>query len=120
VPANASTLKYGNDTWLFGKVPRVAVRIIALASPFQYANQSLGGAGNAARDRTHTVLAVTIRDEEGGPQHLLRFVIGDLPRASTHRMVLSPLSGLAVAQLAKQAGRTSKDLHTIRAAIRCL
>jgi len=86
VPANASTLKYGNDTWLFWKVPRAAVRIIALAPPFQYANQSLGGAGNAARDRTHTMLAVTIRDEEVEPQHPLRFVIGDLPRSNTHRL----------------------------------
>src|ERR1700676_2528268 len=63
--------------------------------------------------RTHTMLAVTYRDDEVGPQHPLRFVIGDLPRASTHRMTLSPLSEPAVEQLAKRAGRPSRDLHTI-------
>src|SRR6202167_2913327 len=50
--------------------------------------------------RTHSMLAVTYRDDEVGPQHPLRFVIGDLPRANTHRMSLSPLSESAVAQLA--------------------
>src|SRR5579863_9698091 len=50
--------------------------------------------------RTHSMLAVTYRDDEVGQRHPLRYVIGDLPRASVHRMPLPPLSESAVAQLA--------------------
>ena len=57
--------------------------------------------------RTHAMLAVTYRDDEVGPRHPLRYVIGDLPRASTRRMVLAPLSESAVAQLAARAERPS-------------
>ena len=64
-------------------------------------------------ERTHAMLALSYRDDEVGPRHPLRFVIGDLPRARTHRMALSPLSESAVAQLATQAKRSSKDLYAI-------
>ena len=63
--------------------------------------------------RTHCMLAVTYRDDELGPQHPLRLVIGDLPRASTHRMALAPLSEIAVTQLARRAGRTAAGLHGV-------
>src|SRR3984893_1159597 len=63
--------------------------------------------------RTHAMLAVTYRDDEVGPRHPLRYVIGDLPRASVNRMSLPPLSESAVAQLARRAGRPSKGLHSI-------
>ncbi|HMI76565.1 MAG TPA: LuxR C-terminal-related transcriptional regulator [Steroidobacteraceae bacterium] len=63
--------------------------------------------------RTRAMLAVSYRDDEVGAQHPLRFVFGDLPRAATHRMSLFPLSEAAVAQLARQAGRSSTDLHRI-------
>ena len=63
--------------------------------------------------RTRTMLAVSYRDDEVGAQHPLRFVIGDLPRAATHRMSLFPLSEAAVAQLARQAGQAPADLHRI-------
>jgi DNA-binding CsgD family transcriptional regulator len=62
--------------------------------------------------RTHTALVVTYRDDEVGLRHPLRFVIGDLPRARMHRITLSPLSETAVAQLAKQAARSSRGLHS--------
>ncbi len=61
--------------------------------------------------RMRVMIAVTYRDDEVGPRHPLRFVIGDLPRASTRRMTLRPLSESAVAQLAKSAGRSPKGLH---------
>jgi predicted ATPase len=38
--------------------------------------------------RTRAMLAVTYRDDEVGSRHPLRFVIGDFPRASTHRAPL--------------------------------
>jgi DNA-binding CsgD family transcriptional regulator/tetratricopeptide (TPR) repeat protein len=63
--------------------------------------------------RTRVMLAATYRDDEIGPRHPLRSVIGDLPRTGTRRMLLSPLSESAVEHLARQAGRPSKDLHSI-------
>jgi DNA-binding CsgD family transcriptional regulator len=64
-------------------------------------------------DRTHAMLVVTYRDDEVGPRHPLRFVIGDLPRTQSRRMILSPLSELAVAKLARQAGRSPAALHSV-------
>ena len=63
--------------------------------------------------RTHAMLVATYRDDEVGPRHPLRFVIGDLPRANAVRMALSPLSESAVVQLATRAGRRSKDLYRV-------
>jgi len=63
--------------------------------------------------RVRALLVVSYRDDEIGPRHPLRFVMGDLPRSSTHRMSLLPLSEAAVAQLARQAGQSSAGLHRI-------
>jgi DNA-binding CsgD family transcriptional regulator/tetratricopeptide (TPR) repeat protein len=63
--------------------------------------------------RTRAMLVVTYRDDEVGPRHPLRYVIGDLPRASVHRMPLAPLSEFAVAQLAARAERSSRGLHNL-------
>ena len=63
--------------------------------------------------RTRVMLAMTYRDDEVGARHPLRFVIGDFPRANTHRAPLTPLSKPAVEQLAKQAGRAIGDLYSI-------
>lgn len=63
--------------------------------------------------RTHAMLAVTYRDDEIGPRHPLRYVIGDLPRPSVHRMSPAPLSESAVVQMASRAERPSKGLHSL-------
>jgi len=63
--------------------------------------------------RTHSMIVVTYRDDEVGPRHLLRYVIGDMPRASVHRMSPPPLSESAVAQLASLAERPSRGLHSL-------
>ena len=63
--------------------------------------------------RTHSMIAVTYRDDEVGPRHPLRCVIGDMPRASVHRMSPAPLSESAVAQLARLAERPSGGLHSL-------
>src|SRR5580658_718481 len=63
--------------------------------------------------RTHSMLAVTYRDDEVGSRHPLRSVIGDLPRAGIRRMSLSPLSASAVERLARQAGQSSEGLHGV-------
>lgn len=63
--------------------------------------------------RTQAMLIATYRDDEVGPRHPLRFVIGDLPRVNTFRMAVSPISESAVAHLAARAGRSSKDLYHV-------
>jgi DNA-binding CsgD family transcriptional regulator/tetratricopeptide (TPR) repeat protein len=63
--------------------------------------------------RTHAMLVVTYRDDEVGPRHPLRYVIGDLPRASLRRMLLPPLSESAVVRLASLAQRPSQGLHRL-------
>jgi DNA-binding CsgD family transcriptional regulator len=63
--------------------------------------------------RTRAMISVTYRDDEVGPRHPLRFVIGDLPSVNTHRLSLSPLSEKAVAELASRVGRPAQDIHHI-------
>jgi len=58
------------------------------------------------------LLAVaTVRDDEIGPTHSLRTVLGDLPRGAVHRLELRPLSTQAVTTLAERAGRADAGLH---------
>lgn len=57
------------------------------------------------------MLIITYREDEVGPQHPLRSVIGDLPTRSVHRIVLPPLTETAVVALARDAGRQSAGLH---------
>ncbi len=63
--------------------------------------------------RLPLLVVVTVRDDEIGPTHRLRSVIGDLPSGSVHRVQLPPLSGGAVAALARRAGRSHRDLHAV-------
>jgi DNA-binding CsgD family transcriptional regulator len=58
------------------------------------------------------LLVVTHRDDELGPDHPLRSVLGRLPPTGTHRIRLSPLSERAVAELAERSGRQAAGLHT--------
>jgi len=62
---------------------------------------------------THSMIVLTYRDDEVGPRHPLKHVIGDLPHASVRRMFLAPLSESAVAQLAKRAERPFAGLHSL-------
>jgi len=65
--------------------------------------------------RTRSMIVVSYRDDEVGPRHPLRVVIGDLPHASTHRMSVAPLSESAVVQLARRAGRRPEGIYGITA-----
>ena len=58
--------------------------------------------------RTRSMLVMTYRTDEVGSRHPCRFVIGDLPCSIVRRLPLQPLSEVAVAKLAKQAGRSSQ------------
>jgi DNA-binding CsgD family transcriptional regulator len=63
--------------------------------------------------RTRAMLVASFRDDEVGSRHPLRFVIGELPRASLHRLPLDALSEAAVAQMARRAGRSPRDLYQV-------
>lgn len=65
--------------------------------------------------RTRSMIAVSYRDEEVGARHPLRAVIGDLPRSTTRRLYVAPLSESAVVQLAQSAGRRPDGLFGITA-----
>jgi DNA-binding CsgD family transcriptional regulator len=62
-------------------------------------------------DTTPCVLLATFRDDQLGPRHPLRLVIGELPSRLTVRVGLEPLSEAAVADLAREAGRSPLGLH---------
>ena len=62
-----------------------------------------------------TLLVLSMRNDEIGVDHPLTQVLGDLPSAAVTRLTLQPLSPDGVAMLAKQAGRSSRDLHRVTA-----
>jgi DNA-binding CsgD family transcriptional regulator len=60
------------------------------------------------------LLVVTYRDDEVGPDHPLRLVLGDLATAPTvHRLHLLPLSEAAVAEMAAGSDRDPTALHRL-------
>jgi DNA-binding CsgD family transcriptional regulator/tetratricopeptide (TPR) repeat protein len=60
------------------------------------------------------LIIVTYRDDEIGPSHPLRLVLGDLATAPTvHRVNLHPLSEAAVQQFAAGAGGDAAALHRL-------
>jgi DNA-binding CsgD family transcriptional regulator/tetratricopeptide (TPR) repeat protein len=62
-------------------------------------------------DGAPCLIVLTFRDDEVGPQHPLRLLLGDLPGRATTRVQLSPLSESAVARLAEESGRTARGLY---------
>lgn len=61
-------------------------------------------------ERVGAVLILTYRTEEVSSQHQLMLVIGDLPAPAVHRLMLSPLTEAAVAELAAGYGGSAEDL----------
>jgi DNA-binding CsgD family transcriptional regulator len=59
------------------------------------------------------MLALTYRDDELGPRHPWRAVLGELPSSTTRRIVLERLSEHGVRALAVAAGRPYEGLHAI-------
>jgi DNA-binding CsgD family transcriptional regulator/tetratricopeptide (TPR) repeat protein len=64
-------------------------------------------------ERTSALLIVTYRDDELGPDHPLRGVLGALPQGLVHRLRPQPLSEAAVAELARRAGRPAAGLRAL-------
>jgi predicted ATPase len=61
--------------------------------------------------RTPSLIILTYRDDELSPEHPLRLVLGDLPRAATNRLQLLPLSKssvFALASVENQADQANK------------
>lgn len=63
-------------------------------------------------DRMSTVLIVTYREEEVGPDHPIRLLVGDLPAAGVHRIGLKPLSPAAVASLGSDYTGSPDELYS--------
>jgi DNA-binding CsgD family transcriptional regulator/tetratricopeptide (TPR) repeat protein len=64
-------------------------------------------------ERTSALLIVTYRDDELGPDHPLRGVLGALPQGLVHRLAPQPLSEAAVSELASRAGRPAGGLRAL-------
>jgi DNA-binding CsgD family transcriptional regulator len=63
-------------------------------------------------DDVRVLVVVTYRDDEVGPRHPLRLLLGDLATASNvHRLHVDPLSAAAVMHLAEGSGRNGAALH---------
>ncbi len=63
---------------------------------------------------THSLVIATYRDDEIGPNHPLRIVLGDLTTApAVRRMKLAPLSANAVAQLSEESGFDPGELFRL-------
>jgi DNA-binding CsgD family transcriptional regulator len=63
--------------------------------------------------RTRAILVITYRDDESGPRHPLRSVIGDLPREHIRHIALTALSEQSTAKLARRAGYPPSNLHAL-------
>jgi DNA-binding CsgD family transcriptional regulator/tetratricopeptide (TPR) repeat protein len=61
--------------------------------------------------QTRSLLLVTMRDDEVGPDHPLRSVLGDLATASARRLRVSPLSLEGVRRLAASQPIDAERLH---------
>ncbi|MET0560541.1 MAG: AAA family ATPase [Gaiellaceae bacterium] len=62
-------------------------------------------------DAAPSLLVLTFRDDEVGPNHPLRQLLGDLPSRITTRILLQPLSVDAVEELARRAEQSSRGLY---------
>jgi DNA-binding CsgD family transcriptional regulator len=63
--------------------------------------------------RAPALLVLTYRDDELGPTHPLRSVLGELPSRHVQRLRLLPLSVGAVESLARGSGRSPEELHAV-------
>jgi ATP/maltotriose-dependent transcriptional regulator MalT len=64
-------------------------------------------------ERTRALLVVTYRDDEVAAGHPLAAAAGRLPPEAVRRLRLEPLSGAAVAELARRAGRPATGLRAL-------
>jgi DNA-binding CsgD family transcriptional regulator/tetratricopeptide (TPR) repeat protein len=60
-----------------------------------------------------TLLVITYRDDEVGPNHQLYRLLGELPRDAVRRLRLPLLSEAAVGLMARRTGRTAEGVHAL-------
>ena len=65
-------------------------------------------------ERASALLVITWRDEEVGPAHPLRSVVGDRSRRAARRILLPPLSAAAVESLARRAHHDAHGADPMR------
>ncbi|HVR42013.1 MAG TPA: AAA family ATPase [Thermoanaerobaculia bacterium] len=63
--------------------------------------------------RLPLLVVISYRDDEAGPSHPLRLMLGDIPAASLERIRLERLSPEAVAQLSRAAGRDGREVYEV-------
>lgn len=63
--------------------------------------------------RTSALLILTYRDDEVGPRHPLRLLLGDLPAGTISRVTVAPLSEAAVEVLARRAGHPAAGVYAV-------
>jgi DNA-binding CsgD family transcriptional regulator/tetratricopeptide (TPR) repeat protein len=63
--------------------------------------------------QTRALLVVSYRDDEVGPTHPVRVLLGHLPPVNVRRIGLKPLSLPAVGRLARDAGRSAERLYDV-------
>ena len=66
-------------------------------------------------DQSRCLLVASYRDDEIGPNHPLRYVIGDLPSNLTSRIVLTPLSLASVIELCCSDKKRAKEILDVSA-----
>ena len=66
-------------------------------------------------DRTHGLLVLTFREEQGAGDRLLRVALADIGASVLERITLSPLSPAAVSEMALEAGGDSEGLWELTA-----
>lgn len=64
-------------------------------------------------DRVPCLLVMTYRDDDVGPSHALRHVLGTIPAGTAARIALEPLSSRAVEELALAAERDAGGLYEL-------
>ena len=63
--------------------------------------------------RLPTLLLITYRDDEVGPDHQLHHLLGELPRDAVQWLRLPLLSKTAVREMARQKGRTAEGVYAL-------
>jgi DNA-binding CsgD family transcriptional regulator len=121
----AAALDEGFEQSLDLEAPRgqlfAALRDILAASTHVLVVEDAHWADDATLDllcylgrRLHAIrslVVATYRDDEIGPRHPLRIVLGDLSTSGAARLTLQPLSREAVGALAAKSGRDPHELH---------
>ena len=101
---------------ILGELGRAPVPHVVIVEDLQWADDAtldlLKFVGRRIR-RLPTLLLITYRDDELGPDHQLHQLLGALPRNTIRLVHLPLLSEAAVAELARRSGRDATGLYAL-------